>query len=112
MQTFRKLVRILMCLVVLATGACNSFKSSRRETSVSEGSQLVSANPLRATLASVPIAYWFELKTGEYFTISLEKISTGLALSLTGPDGAIVRSVRCTQDGPFRISEVAKLPGR
>jgi CHAT domain-containing protein/predicted negative regulator of RcsB-dependent stress response len=77
-----------------------------------DGIPLIPQQGLSGTPSSVSASYWFSLHSGEYFTLSLQKTSTGLMLSVFRPDGKLLRSVGCSHDGQLGLSEIASLPGR
>jgi CHAT domain-containing protein len=58
-----------------------------------------------------PVNYPFELQSNEYFSLSIQKSGTDIAVSILDPDGREIRTVPCYQAGPVRISEIANRTG-
>jgi CHAT domain-containing protein/Tfp pilus assembly protein PilF len=74
--------------------------------------KLIPESPASARPSADEMTYWFALKAGDYFELSVQKTGTDLSLSLLQPDGRTLRSVPCSHDGPLRISEIASETGR
>src|SRR5215831_11453209 len=73
---------------------------------------LIAEVPTSGKLNGVPATYWFELKSDDYFSISVPKTGTDIEVRVLRPDGRMVRSVSCSDVGPVQLSELASIPGR
>ena len=88
-------------------------RSSTLEGAIEESAeQLYSGARVSRKPDKINVSYRFELKSGQYFEVSVQKSGTDLALSLLQPDGRIIRSVGCSHDGRIQISELASISGR
>jgi len=73
---------------------------------------LIAEVPTTGKLSGVPASYSFELKSDDYFSISVPKTGTDIEVRVLRPDGRMVRSVSCSHVGPVQLSELASIPGR
>jgi CHAT domain-containing protein len=72
---------------------------------------LAPGRPIAGTLVDSEIAYFFTLHSNDYFSLELKKASTGIAVSLTRPDGNLLRNYPCSHDGTSRISDIGTVAG-
>src|SRR5262245_60274694 len=111
MGTKMRRLSLLMFLGFLCRGYENA-RSVIRSPLLEDGIPLTREKPVDAIERPGPKSYLFDLKSGEYFRLSLRKTGTGLSLSLRQPGGMLLRFAGCAEDGPLLISNIASTPGQ
>jgi len=101
----------ILAFFTLCASTAQSGRSPGPRYTQESAQHLDAGQSVSGQLGGAGANYSFSANSDDYFELSVEKTGTDFSVSLSQPDGRVIRSVACSYIGPIRISELASKSG-